>query len=77
MSEAPNEPDQPDVTESEGQISEGQVSEVQHLDPDETQTPISPEDSVAGAPEGESGEPDTAGSGPDSAPPENRRANEV
>jgi hypothetical protein len=56
--------------------SEGQVSEVQRLDPDEKDTPISPEDSTAGYPESESGQPDTRGSGPDAKPPENKRDNE-
>jgi hypothetical protein len=57
--------------------SEGQVSEVQRLDPDEQDTPISPEDSTAGYPESESGQPDTRGSGPDAKPPENKRDSEV
>jgi hypothetical protein len=56
--------------------SEGQISEVQRLDPDEGDTPISPDDSTAGYPESESGQPDTRGSGPDAKPPENKRDNE-
>lgn len=56
--------------------SEGQLSEVQRLDPAEGDTPISPEDSTAGYPKSESGQPDTRGSGPDAKPPEHRRDNE-
>jgi hypothetical protein len=48
---------------SEGQSSEGQVSEVSGLkDPDQQ---ISPGDSVAGAPEAESGRADEGPTGPD------------
>lgn len=59
---------------SEKRDDEGQVSEVQNLD--EPEADEAPEDSVAGYPEGESGDADTPGSGPDAAPPENRRDNE-
>ncbi|NGN94346.1 hypothetical protein G5C66_16565 [Nocardioides sp. KC13] len=55
----------------------GQVSEVQQMDPEVAGRPIAPSDSTAGYPESESGEPDTRGSGPDAAPPENRRDNDV
>lgn len=54
---------------------EGQVSEVSRVDPAEAETPIAPEDSTAGYPESESGEPDEGAAGPEAPPPENRRAN--
>lgn len=57
--------------------SEGQVSEVNRLDQGEADTPISPADATAGYPTSESGSPDTHGSGPDAAPPENRRDNDM
>jgi hypothetical protein len=57
--------------------SEGQVSEVGRLDEDAADTPISPTDSTAGSPDAESGDADTQGSGPDAAPPENRRDNDM
>lgn len=60
----------------EPEQSEGQVSEVQRLDEDDADTPISPGDSTGGYPESESGDPDTRGTGPDAAPPENRRDDE-
>jgi hypothetical protein len=56
--------------------ADGQVSEVGRLDPDDAGTPIQPSDSTAGYPESESGDPDTRGTGPDAAPPENRRDND-
>jgi hypothetical protein len=62
--------------QSEGQ-SEGQVSEVQRMDQGDEETPISPGDSTAGYSTSESGSPDTEGSGPDAAPPENRRDNDM
>lgn len=62
--------------ESEAEETDGQVSEVGRLDEDEADTPIQPSDSTAGYPESESGSPDTRGSGPDAAPPENRRDND-
>ncbi|MEU4450672.1 hypothetical protein AB0F44_05045 [Nocardioides sp. NPDC023903] len=65
-------PDDPEYTEESGQ-----VSETQRLDEDEAGTPIAPADSTAGYPDSESGDPDTRGSGPSEAPPENRRDNEV
>lgn len=65
-------PDDPACTDESGE-----VSEVQHLDEDESDTPVSPGDSTAGYPESESGEPDTRGSGPGEAPPENRHDNDV
>lgn len=61
----------------ESRQSEGQVSEVQRLDEDEAGTPDSPSDSTAGYPPSESGDADTQGAGPDAAPPENRRDNEM
>lgn len=75
-------PDDPAYTEESGTEQSGteessQVSEVQHLDQDESDTPVSPSDSTAGYPESESGDPDTRGSGPSEAPPENRRDNDV
>ena len=57
--------------------SEGQVSEVNRLDEADADTPISPADATAGYPASESGSPDTRGSGPDAAPPENRRDNDL
>jgi hypothetical protein len=65
-------PDDPEYTEETGQ-----VSETQRLDEDEAGTPIAPADSTAGYPDSESGDPDTRGSGPSEAPPENRRDNDV
>jgi hypothetical protein len=46
----------------------GQVSEVGALDPADAGTPIQPDQSVAGAPEGESGEVDEGPQGPNAAP---------
>lgn len=63
--------------QNEPQQSEGQVSEVQRMDDDDATTAASPEDTTAGYPTGESGDPDTQGAGPDAAPPENRRDNEM
>ncbi len=65
-------PDDPDYTGEEGQ-----VSETEHLDEDDSDTPIAPSDATAGYPDSESGSPDTGGSGPSEAPPENRRDNET
>ena len=65
-----------DMADNKNEQSEGQVSEVQRLDQDDAETPQAGEDSTAGYPESESGAPDTQGSGPDAAPPENRRDNE-
>jgi hypothetical protein len=65
-------PDDPEYT---GET--GQVSETQRLDEDEAGTPIAPADATAGYPDSESGSPDTQGSGPSEAPPENRRDNDV
>ncbi|MEU0269599.1 hypothetical protein [Nocardioides sp. NPDC006303] len=65
-------PDDPEYTDESGQ-----VSETQRLDEDEGGTPIAPADSTAGYPDSESGRPDTQGSGPSEAPPENRRDNDV
>lgn len=55
----------------------GEVSEVQRLDPEAAQQPVVPSDSTAGYPQSESGAPDTRFSGPDAAPPENRRDNDT
>ena len=44
--------------------SEGQLSEVGRLDPAEADLPIQPDQAVAGAPEGESGEVDEGRAGP-------------
>ena len=65
-------PDDPEYTDESGQ-----VSETQRLDEDEAGTPIAPADATAGYPDSESGSPDTQGSGPSEAPPENRRDNDV
>jgi hypothetical protein len=59
--------------DSEAEETDGQVSEVGRLDGGDADTPIQPSDSTAGYPESESGDPDTHGTGPDAAPPENRR----
>ena len=50
------------------QDQDGQVSEVGRMDPDQADTPIQPDQSVAGAPEGESGEVDEGPQGPDAVP---------
>jgi hypothetical protein len=50
------------------QDQDGQVSEVGGLDPADADTPIQPDQSVAGAPEGESGEVDEGPQGPNAAP---------
>jgi hypothetical protein len=47
---------------------DGQVSEVGALDPDEADTPIQPDQSVAGAPDAESGEVDEGPQGPNARP---------
>jgi hypothetical protein len=47
---------------------DGQVSEVQSLDPAEADTPIQPDQSVGGAPDAESGEVDEGPQGPNSRP---------
>jgi len=64
------------MSERENEQSEGQVSEVSGLSEEDRETPVAPDDSTAGYPESESGDPDTQGSGPDAAPPENRRDDE-
>jgi len=46
----------------------GQVSEVQKMDPDDAETPISDSQSMAGQPEGESGRPDVGPIGPGAKP---------
>jgi len=61
----------------EDQHGEGQVSEVQRLGEGGADTQISPDDATAGYPDGESGEPDTRGAGPDAAPPENQSDNDM
>jgi len=53
------------MTENDDQ---GQISEVQRMDEDEKDTPISPEDATSGYPEGETGDPDTGPAGPDANP---------
>jgi hypothetical protein len=57
--------------------SEGQVSETQRLDEDQKDTPIAPEDAVAGYPDGESDQPDEGAAGPNAIPTENARANHL
>lgn len=47
---------------------DGQVSEVSGMDPDEADTPIQPDQSVAGAPDSESGEVDEGPQGPNASP---------
>lgn len=42
----------------------GEVSEVNSLEAADPETPISPDQAVAGAPEGESGQPDEGPAGP-------------
>lgn len=69
--------DPDELNEFEESDEPGQVSEVQQLDPEAADAPLAPSDSTAGYPESESGTPDTRGSGPDAAPPENRRDNET
>ena len=44
----------------------GQVSEVQRMDPADADTPISDDQSVAGSPDGESGDTDEGPTGPNS-----------
>lgn len=51
---------------------DGQVTEVGSLS---DAGPIEPDQAVAGAPEGESGETDEGAAGPNAIPPENREAN--
>jgi hypothetical protein len=54
------------MSESRDDETDGQVSEVQRLDPEKADTPISGSEQVAGQPPGESGEPDVGEeSGPD------------
>lgn len=70
-------PDDPEYTEETGEGEEGgQVSAAENLE-GEGGTPIAPSDATAGYPDSESGSPDTHGSGPGEAPPENRRDNDV
>lgn len=47
---------------------EAEVSEVSHLDPDEADEPISPEDATAGYPDSESGAAQEGTAGPNAAP---------
>lgn len=47
---------------------DGQVSEVQGMDAGEADTPIQPDQSVAGAPDAESGEVDEGPQGPNARP---------
>jgi hypothetical protein len=58
-----NTPDEPTSDDSSGTDSKGQVSEISSFD--EPGEPISPGDSVAGAPTGESGRADEGPTGPD------------
>ncbi|QIK75807.1 hypothetical protein [Nocardioides piscis] len=50
---------------------QGEVSEVSGMDPADAETPISPGDATSGAPEGESGQPDSGPAGPNAIPDEN------
>lgn len=61
----------------EQEQDQGQVSDVSGMDPAESDTPISPEESTAGAPDGESGEADEGAAGPEASPHENRRDRRV
>lgn len=45
---------------------QGEVSEVQRMDPAEAETPISDDQAVAGQPDGESGKTDEGPTGPNS-----------
>lgn len=63
MVTTPQEPDQPD---------DGQVSEVDNLDPDRADVPISPDQATAGYPDSESGEPDEGTAGPNARPRDDR-----
>lgn len=47
---------------------DGQVSEVSGMDPAESDTPIQPDQSVAGGPDAESGETDEGPQGPNAKP---------
>jgi hypothetical protein len=49
----------------------GQVSETQDLAATDPETPIQPDQAVAGAPDGESGEPDEGTAGPNARPRDN------
>lgn len=71
-----DDPDQEQQKDDQDQ-QDGQLSEVQRLGEGGADTQISPDDTTAGYPEGESGEPDTRDAGPDAVPPENRRDNEM
>ena len=53
---------------SENDSDDGQVSEVQHMDEDEKDTPISPDEATAGYPDSETEDPDTGPAGPDANP---------
>ncbi|HEY1133474.1 MAG TPA: hypothetical protein VGE77_02775 [Nocardioides sp.] len=50
------------------QQSAGQVSEVSGMDPAEADTPIAPDQAVAGYPDSESGAPDEGPAGPNAIP---------
>lgn len=50
---------------------EGQVSEVQQMDPSHAETPISDDQAVAGQPEGESGQVQEGPTGPNARVPGN------
>lgn len=53
------------ITDEQGETSGGgQVSEVGAMDPGEAETPISDDQSVAGQPDGESGDVDEGPQGP-------------
>jgi hypothetical protein len=51
---------------------DGQVSEVNRLDPEEADGAVYPEDATAGYPDTESGEPDEGTPGPNARPRDNR-----
>lgn len=57
---------------SDDEQSEGQVSEVSGMDPADADTPIAPDQAVAGYPDSESGQPDEGPAGPDGVPDHER-----
>ena len=53
---------------SKNATSEGQVSEVGRMDPENADDPIYPDQATAGYPETESGDPDEGTAGPNARP---------
>ncbi|PKW27098.1 hypothetical protein [Phycicoccus duodecadis] len=58
------------MSADEGEVSEGQVSEVQQMPESEADTPISDDQAVAGQPDGESGEVQEGPAGPNARVPD-------